>query len=225
MFAIHSLGFKEEDIIIFGWSIGGYTSTWAAMNYPKIAGLILDASFDDILPLAKYAMPDFLSPSVTLAIKRYFNLRPGAQLVKYHGPVTIVRRTQDDKVTTDQLKLSCNRGNNLLLMLLQSRYPKLFTTISTRVLQHMLAQEPVFIKSIMKEYHVDDNQCSCILDAYITHNGISYPMTIGENMNIHEKTQLLLYLSSKYLLNLNNGHNFQLPHELFRQPWNPLFDK
>ncbi|KAK3854324.1 hypothetical protein Pcinc_039184 [Petrolisthes cinctipes] len=139
LFAIHGLGFKEEDIIIYGWSIGGYTSTWAAMNYPKIAGLILDASFDDILPLAKQTMPDSLSPSVTLAIRRYLNLRPGAHLVKYPGPVTIIRRTKDDKVTTDKLNLACNRGNNLLIMLLQSRYPNLFTTNSTRVLLHMLA--------------------------------------------------------------------------------------
>ncbi|MPC84013.1 Protein ABHD16A [Portunus trituberculatus] len=35
-FAIHSAGFREEDILIYGWSIGGYSSTWAAMNYPQV---------------------------------------------------------------------------------------------------------------------------------------------------------------------------------------------
>ena len=35
-FAIHGAGFKEEDILIYGWSIGGYSSTWAARNYPQV---------------------------------------------------------------------------------------------------------------------------------------------------------------------------------------------
>ena len=34
------LGFKVENIIVMGWSIGGYTSTWLAMNYPEIKGLV-----------------------------------------------------------------------------------------------------------------------------------------------------------------------------------------
>lgn len=33
-FAINELKFEPEDIIMFGWSIGGYTATWAAVNYP-----------------------------------------------------------------------------------------------------------------------------------------------------------------------------------------------
>lgn len=40
-FAIHRLKFKPENIILFGWSIGGYTSTWAAMNYPEVRGLVI----------------------------------------------------------------------------------------------------------------------------------------------------------------------------------------
>lgn len=39
-FAIHGLGFKPENIVLFGWSIGGYSSTWAAMNYPEIKGIV-----------------------------------------------------------------------------------------------------------------------------------------------------------------------------------------
>ena len=26
--------------VVMGWSIGGYTSTWLAMNYPDIKGLV-----------------------------------------------------------------------------------------------------------------------------------------------------------------------------------------
>lgn len=39
-FAIHKLGFQPENIILFGWSIGGYTSSWAAMNYPEVKGVV-----------------------------------------------------------------------------------------------------------------------------------------------------------------------------------------
>lgn len=39
-FAIHKLGFKVENIILFGWSIGGYTTSWAAMNYPDVKGVV-----------------------------------------------------------------------------------------------------------------------------------------------------------------------------------------
>lgn len=39
-FAIDHLKFPEEQIIVYGWSIGGYTATWAAMNYPSIQSLV-----------------------------------------------------------------------------------------------------------------------------------------------------------------------------------------
>lgn len=39
-YAIEELGFGPEDMILFAWSIGGYASTWAAMNYPTISGIV-----------------------------------------------------------------------------------------------------------------------------------------------------------------------------------------
>ena len=38
--AINKLGFKMDNIIVTGWSIGGYSATWLAMHYPDIAGLV-----------------------------------------------------------------------------------------------------------------------------------------------------------------------------------------
>ena len=35
-FAINELKFPEEKIIVYGWSIGGYTTSWLAMNYPSV---------------------------------------------------------------------------------------------------------------------------------------------------------------------------------------------
>lgn len=38
-YAINKLDFKPEKIVMFGWSIGGYSAAWAAMNYP-VKGLV-----------------------------------------------------------------------------------------------------------------------------------------------------------------------------------------
>ncbi|KAF8359208.1 hypothetical protein PRIPAC_94203, partial [Pristionchus pacificus] len=63
-YATDVLGYKEEEIVLFGWSIGGFPSTWLVANHPKIMGLVLDATFDDLLPLAEYRMPGFASSIV-----------------------------------------------------------------------------------------------------------------------------------------------------------------
>lgn len=40
-----------------------FTATWAVMSYPEIKAVVLDASFDDLLPLAFKVMPDSWSES------------------------------------------------------------------------------------------------------------------------------------------------------------------
>lgn len=53
-FAINKLGFTENKIIVYGWSIGGYTATWAAMNYPGISNLVSDSKpLDKILDFSQ----------------------------------------------------------------------------------------------------------------------------------------------------------------------------
>ncbi|XP_063851157.1 phosphatidylserine lipase ABHD16A-like [Scylla paramamosain] len=221
-FAIHSAGFREEDILIYGWSIGGYSSTWAAMNYPQISGLILDATFNHVLPLAVNRMPGCLNSIVTLAVSNHLNLNPGDQLARYPGPVTIVRRTQDEIITTDETQLRCNCGNDLMLRLIKSRYPGLLCPQATEVLWQWLA-EP-FQGSNLTEWGVDGDLCSSLLSSYIAQHGESYPYTIGEDMSIDEKTKMLLYLSSKYLVDVPSGHNNPLEKHFFWRPWRPLTD-
>ncbi|KAG7173269.1 phosphatidylserine lipase ABHD16A-like [Homarus americanus] len=223
-FAIHGLGFREEDIIIYGWSIGGYSSTWAAMNYPQIRGLVLDATFDDILPLALPRMPACMGSIVTTAIRNYLNLNPGDQLCLYSGPVTIIRRTRDEIITTDETQLSCNRSNDLLMKLVRTRYPELLCIQSTEVLSQWLSEETTHQGAIMDKWGVDNDLCSTLLATYITEHGESYPFTIGEDMTDDDKTKLLLYLASKHLMDFNSGHNNTLDSSYFRKPWMPLTD-
>lgn len=59
-FAVSRLDFRLEQIYIFAWSIGGFPAAWAASAYPELKGVILDASFDDILPLARARMMPLL---------------------------------------------------------------------------------------------------------------------------------------------------------------------
>lgn len=40
LFAIHHLHFEPAEIRLFGWSIGGFSATWAAMHLPSVGGLV-----------------------------------------------------------------------------------------------------------------------------------------------------------------------------------------
>ena len=100
-FALERLGFVPEQIIIHGWSIGGFTASFLAMSYPNIRGVVIDASFDKLLPLAVPRMPRLLEPLVKYAVKNFVSLEIAEQLKRYPGPVRIVRRAFDEMVTTD----------------------------------------------------------------------------------------------------------------------------
>lgn len=95
-FAIHKLGFQPENILLFGWSIGGYSSLVAAVQYPDIRGTVLDATFDDVLHLAIPRMPSSIAGIVKIAIREYVNLNNTDLINQYNGPVLLIRRTEDE---------------------------------------------------------------------------------------------------------------------------------
>lgn len=39
-FAIYELGFDVQDIILYGWSIGGFSTLWAASCFPDVKGVV-----------------------------------------------------------------------------------------------------------------------------------------------------------------------------------------
>jgi pimeloyl-ACP methyl ester carboxylesterase len=127
-FAIHSLGFTPENIILFGWSIGGFSSLQLASQYPDVKGVILDATFDDLLQLALPRMPQSIGGIVKIAIREYVNLNNSELINMYHGPVTLIRRTDDEVICSEEMNISTNRGNFLLLHMLKYRFPKIFET-------------------------------------------------------------------------------------------------
>lgn len=137
-FAIQSLGFLPENIILFGWSIGGYSSLWLATQYPNVKGVILDATFDDLLYLALPRMPESLSGVVRLAIRDHCNLNNNDLITKYSGPVSLVRRSEDEVICTDEGVIGTNRGNYLLLHLLKNRFPNIFQSDQLNFAQQIL---------------------------------------------------------------------------------------
>ncbi|KAJ8953199.1 hypothetical protein NQ318_003238 [Aromia moschata] len=218
-FAVDKLGFKLENILLFGWSIGGYTTTWAAMHYPEIKGVVLDATFDDILPLALNHMPSWWESIVQLAIRDHVNLNIFEQLSKYPGPVLLIRRTEDEVICLRENDLSSNRGNHLLVKLLRHRYPCVYDDIQTQLLIDYLAVTQGSQEEFLKKYSVDENICQSLLQSYISEYSKSYPMKIGEEFSSLEKTRMALFLARKYLKDFKSSHCVNLPAEMFQIPW------
>ncbi|XP_029440251.1 phosphatidylserine lipase ABHD16A isoform X2 [Rhinatrema bivittatum] len=185
-YALHHLGFKIEDVVIYAWSIGGFTG-----------GL------------------------VTRTVRYYLNLNNAEQLCRYQGPVLLIRRTKDEIITTTVPEdVMSNRGNNLLLRLLQHRYPKVMTEEVLGVVWEWLgAASPVQEASIYSQYEVDDDWCLSVLQSYrAEHSGV-FPYSVGEDMTPEGKRQLALFLAQKHLRNFDTTHCTPLPSSEFHMPW------
>ncbi|XP_044766983.1 phosphatidylserine lipase ABHD16A isoform X2 [Coccinella septempunctata] len=218
-FAINKLGFKVENIVIFAWSIGGYTATWASMNYPDIKGLVLDATFDDILPLAVNHMPAIISPVVDLAIREHANLNVAEQLVEYPGPVLFIRRTADEIICTKEGDITTNRGNFLLKKLLWRRYPLIFGSSQMNLLEEFLSLPSSKQDTLLRTHEVNESECISLLQSYISEYSKSFPLKIGEDFGTLEKNKMSLFLASKYLKDFKSTHCTMLPPEMFQLPW------
>ncbi|KAF5902355.1 protein ABHD16A, partial [Clarias magur] len=195
-FAVHKLGFELSDIVVYAWSIGGFTATWAAMSYPEIRALVLDASFDDLLPLALKVMPESWRPLVTHTVRQYMNLNNAEQLCKYQGPVLLIRRTRDEIITTTGPEdIMSNRGNDLLLKLLHYRYPKVMTEDSVRAVREWLAAgSQIEEESVYIGHEVDDDWCLSVLQSYQTDRDAPFPWSVGEDMAQEGRRHLALFL-------------------------------
>uniref|UniRef100_A0A8C5BWM4 Abhydrolase domain containing 16A, phospholipase n=1 Tax=Gadus morhua TaxID=8049 RepID=A0A8C5BWM4_GADMO len=194
-FAMQKLGFQLNDIIIYAWSIGGFTASWAVMSYPELKAVVLDASFDDLLPLALKVMP---------CLTRYFSPR-------YPGPVLLIRRTKDEIITT--CKLSSALYCECLI---------LFLAPSMSVQNcHLPSTECVCVcaATVYSQYEVDDDWCVTVLQSYRTHNGTAFPWSVGEDMTLECRRRLALFLARKYMRNFETTHCTPLPFSEFRAPW------
>ena len=46
-------------------------------------------------------MPEVMEPLVTTGVSQYINLNVAEQLNQYNGPIRLIRRSQDEMITTD----------------------------------------------------------------------------------------------------------------------------
>lgn len=139
-FATDKLGFSPSQIILHGWSIGAFSTLTLAARYDNVKGLVLDATFDDILPLALPRMPEAVSGIVKIAIREFVNLHNAELIKQYPGPLMLVRRTEDEIICSEEGVLGSNRGNFLLLGLMKFRFPKLFNGTQYTYAMEILAK-------------------------------------------------------------------------------------
>lgn len=118
-FAIHKLGFQPENILLFGWSIGGYSTLVAAAQYPDVRGVVLDATFDDLWKLVVPRTPSIISGIMDVAIRQYANLNNTDLISHYDGPVLLIRRT-DDEVIAEYVNESLFAFDYILLILIDN---------------------------------------------------------------------------------------------------------
>lgn len=219
-YAINELGFQPEDIVLFAWSIGGYPAAWAAMTYPDIKHVVLDATFDDILPLALARMPQSFESLVHVTIRKYINLDISSMLNLYPGPVLLVRRSRDEMITTiGPNVISSNRANDLLLKLLQQRYPNIVDKDSSPVIRTYLCKSTLTEQAdYLALYNVSFELCESLLKSYVEGDNSGFPVQF-EPSNSEEKNQLALFLASKYMTDFEATHCVPLPSRLFKKAW------
>ncbi|XP_006897016.1 PREDICTED: abhydrolase domain-containing protein 16B [Elephantulus edwardii] len=239
-YALHRLHFPPAHVVVYGWSIGGFTATWATMMYPELGALVLDATFDDLVPLALKVMPHSWKGLVVRTVREHFNLNVAEQLCRYPGPVLLLRRTQDDVVNTSSSlrplppgDVEGNRGNELLLRLLQYRYPAVMVregrAVVTRWLRSSsLDQEAAFYA----RYRVDDDWCLTVLRSYRARceeqledekarspHGLAFPWMVGQGLGTRRRRQLALFLARRHLKNVETTHCSPLEPQDFELPW------
>jgi len=219
-YALTRLGFVEENVIVFAWSIGGYPASYIAMKYPKIKALVLDATFDSVIPLAVKRMPQFAENLVRNVILKYMNLDIISQLIKYNGPVRIIRRSQEEVITTEPHVASTNRGNYLLIKLFVARYPKLLSKESLSVLKQYLSMEDQQGRAALISSIGGISNESCEMQLKVDKSSFQqYPLDIGDDLSDNEKVKLVLYLANQYMDHFDSTHCVALPISHFKFPW------
>ncbi|XP_077192051.1 ABHD16B-like [Paroedura picta] len=227
-YAVHRLNFSLPDIAIYGYSLGSYTATWAAMSYPDLGALILDASFDGLIPLAMKMIDKRWKKLVIRTVMEHFNLNVAEQLCLYPGPVLLIRRTLDEITSTQYSTekripiVKTNRANQLLLQLLRTRYPEILSG-TEEVIQHWLSVDSPPLESLIYHflYKVDEDWCLQKLQSYKTSLGpkAGFPWRLGKGLPSKQKQQLALFLAKKHMKNVVSTHGRTLPAEEFQLPW------
>eukprot|EP00127_Corallochytrium_limacisporum_P005851 Clim_evm16s213 gene=Clim_evmTU16s213 len=121
-YAQHALDWDVGQIKVYAWSIGGFPAAHAANVFPDLHSVILDATFDSVVPLAVSKLPPSASSLTQGVLEEYFHLEVSSQLAKFPGPVLIVRRAFDEMMVTTPGDVKSNRSILLSTKFLLERY-------------------------------------------------------------------------------------------------------
>jgi hypothetical protein len=238
-YAIEKLHFPVNNITIFAWSIGGYSACWTAVHYQDIQGLILDAIFDDVLPLAQRQMPTYTSKFVEKTVRYYLDLN-NIQLIKlYNGPFYLIRRAQDEIMNLIPGKLESNRANEILFVILPYRYPFIYNndqilsllkeyiysnTIQQNILRDKYCSDKDNFQLQTEKYRLENPISSypCRFGLYFTLHRIRFFNILfiltGENLSFDQRQCFSIYLIDEYLINFDSQHCTSLPQNYFFLP-------
>uniref|UniRef100_A0A8C0GB02 acylglycerol lipase n=1 Tax=Chelonoidis abingdonii TaxID=106734 RepID=A0A8C0GB02_CHEAB len=205
---------------VLGWNHPGFAGSTVS---PRVPGGGREPRSPGSQPPCSNHQPLLLSQRglVTRTVRQYLNLNNGEQLCRYQGPVLLVRRTKDEIITTTVPEdIMSNRGNDLLLKLLQHRYPKAMAEEGVQVVREWLeASNAVEEASVYSSYEVDEDWCLSVLSSYQAEHGGRFPWSVGEDMMPEGQRQLALFLARKHLQNFEATHCTPLPPPAFRLPW------
>lgn len=62
---------------------------------------MLDATFDDLVPLAIPRMPSFAEKLVEFTVREFTDLHVSENLIQYPGPVLLIRRSNDEIIALE----------------------------------------------------------------------------------------------------------------------------
>eukprot|EP00794_Sanderia_malayensis_P015911 gene15911-17511_t len=200
-YAVDRLGFQLKDIILFAWSIGGYATSCAATLYPDVKAVFIDATFDDVMPLAEAKMPDAFSGIVKNVIRDYFSLNIAQNLVRQYVPAT-------------------NRANFLLLRLLVFRYPNVMSRESCQAVMDFLSAPDVNSQDgVLASFGYNESLCESVVGNCTGEQWPTFPAMFGEDWDADIRIQVALFLARKYMVHYDSTHCSPLPTTFFQIPW------
>lgn len=177
-----------DNIIVFGWSIGGYPTSVASNIKTQdgqrvVSGVIMDATFDHISPLSAVALPGWFQGIAKGVIHQEWDLDVSRELRTYKGPVLFYRRLRDEILSTGgPTRPDLNRINWLVYDVIESRFPLIKKETMEKVRQRI--EKP---------------------SSTVERSGDDYERMIFDFV---EKT----------FIDLHQGHNEAMPAQQFRLP-------
>jgi len=144
----------------------------------------------------------------------------GDHASRYQGPITVIRRKDDEIIATTPGEVATNRANDLLLQILGARFPSL---LDADVMEELRAFVQVPLTNAEKEALASSAEVQASLAELVARGPESSPL-LGEGMGRRQRSDLLKYLVSKILVDVEGGHNNPLSPPAFKAPWQIIYE-